>query len=70
MSGAAIVALLAFGAFDYILSDVTVLYLFITLLALSSAVLRSARRENDDRLGYYGDSSSSDSSALDVSVNR
>ena len=69
MTGVAIVALLVFGAFEFIFSDVTVLYLFFTVFALSTAVLRTARRENDDRLGYYGDSRSSDSSALDVSVN-
>ena len=70
MSAVAIVALLACGAFDFIFADVTVLYLFILVFAVSTAALRTARHENDDRLGYYGDSSSSDSSALDISVNR
>ena len=70
MTAVSIIALLVYGAFDNVFADVTVAYLFLIVFALSTAVLRTARRENDDLLEYYGDSRSSDSSALDVSVSR
>lgn len=69
MAALAIVTLLLYGVFYNIFSDYTVVSLFVALFAISSAALRTARREYDDRMGYYDDSSSSDSSALDVSVN-
>ena len=70
MTAVSIVALMTFGAFYNLFADLTVTYVFLTVFALSTAVLRTAKRENDDLLGYYGDSRSSDSSALDVSVSR
>ena len=70
MTAVAIVALLVYGAFENIFSDITVTYIFFIVFALSTAALRTAKRENDDLLEYYGDSSSSDSSALDVTVNH
>ena len=70
MTAVALIALLSVGVFEFIFADLAVLYIFITVFAISTASLRTARRENDDRLGYYGDSSSSDSSALDISISR
>lgn len=69
MTTLALVALLAYGSLEYIFADVSVIYLFWLVFGISSAVLRTAKREHDDRQGYYGDSSSSDFSALDISVN-
>ena len=70
MTAVSMVALLVYGAFENVFADLTVTYVFLTVFALSTAVLRTAKRENDDLLGYYGDSRSSDSSALDVSLSR
>ena len=70
MTAVSIIALLVYGAFDNVFADVTVSYVFLIVFALSTAALRAAKRENDDLLEYYGDSRSSDSSALDVSVSR
>ncbi len=70
MTAVALIALFVYGAFENVFADITVAYIFFLVFALSTASLRTAKRENDDLLGYYGDSRSSDSSALDVSVNR
>ena len=70
MTAVALIALLVYGAFENVFADITVAYTFLFVFALSTAALRTAKRENDDLLGYYGDSSSSDFSALDVSVNK
>lgn len=70
MTAVSIIALLVYGAFDNVFFDVNVAYVFLLVFALSTAALRTAKRENDDLLGYYGDSSSQDSSALDVSIAR
>ena len=70
MAALAIIALLALGAFDYIFSDVSVFYLFWSVFAISTASLRTAKKEHDDRLGYYSDSRSSESSALDIGINK
>ncbi len=66
----AVLALVFLGAFDSLFSDPSVAYLFFTLFAINGSALRGAKKENDDRLGYYGDASSSEYSALDVSVSR
>lgn len=66
LTAVAIVILLALGSFENIFADVTVHYLFWVVFGISSAALRTARREHDDLLGYYGDSRSSESAALDV----
>ena len=69
MTMLAITALLSFGMLYDIFSDMTVLYIFWSLFGISSAALGIAKRESDDRQGYYGDSRSSESSALDLALN-
>lgn len=59
-------ALVAFGAFFNIFADISIFYLFFATVAISTASLRISKRDHDDRLGYYGDQRSSDSSAVDV----
>ena len=69
MTAIALTALTAFGMLSDLFADQTVLYIFFTVLGISSAALRTAKKECDDRQGYYGDSRSSESSALDVGIN-
>lgn len=69
MTAVALAALLALGMLSDLFADLTVMYLFWTVLGISSAALRIAKKECDDRQGYYGDSRSSESSALDIGLN-
>jgi hypothetical protein len=69
MTAIALVALSSFGMLSDLFADRTVLYIFFTVLGISSAALRTAKKECDDRQGYYGDSRSSESSALDIGLN-
>ena len=68
MTAIALTALTAFGMLSDLFADQTVLYIFFTVFGISSAALRTAKKECDDRQGYYGDSRSSESSALDVGL--
>jgi hypothetical protein len=69
MTAVALAALLSFGMLSDLFADLTVLYLFWTVLGVSAAALRIAKKECDDRQGYYGDSRSAESSALDIGLN-
>ncbi len=70
MAVLSMITLLIYGAFYNVFSDYTVLSLFVAVFGISAATLRTARKEYDDIIGYYDDSKSSESSALDVGVNR
>ena len=70
MATLSIVALLSYGAFYNLFSDRVVLSLLVAVFAVSAAALRTAKKEYDDRMGYYEDSGSSESSAIDVGVNH
>ena len=70
MTALATVAVLIVGAFGYVFSDTSLLYLFWSVFGICTSSLRTAKREFDDRMEYYGDSSSYDATALDVSVNN
>jgi hypothetical protein len=65
---ACMVSLIAYGAFNNIWSDMRIYYLFWCVFALGSATLRIARREYDDRVDYYSDGRTQDSSSIDVSI--
>ena len=69
LSALAMMAILILGAFGYVFSDMSILYLFWSVFGICSSSLRTAKREYDDRMGYYGDYSSQDSTALDINVN-
>ena len=64
----AVCALLFYGFYDYIFADFTMFYLFFVLFAVESAMLRVSRRARDERILYYEDSRSNDSSSIDVSL--
>ena len=62
------VALMAYGAFNYIWADMTMYYMFWCIFGLGSAVLRVAKNEFDDRVAYFSDGSAEDSSAVDITI--
>ena len=64
----AVCALLFYGAFSYIFADFTMFYLFFVLFATESAMLRVSRKARDERILYYEDSRSNESSSIDVSL--
>ena len=64
----AVCALLFYGFYNYIFADFTMFYLFFVLFAVESAMLRVSRRARDERILYYEDSRSNDSSSIDVSL--
>ena len=66
MGNLAAFSLVALGVFHNIFADLEVVYLFITAIGVSSAAIRISKRDHDDRLSYYGDQRSTDSSAVDV----
>ena len=67
-SGACIIAMLSFGAVNYIWSDLSVFYIFWTVFGIGSAALRNAKREHDDLVFYYDYTGAVDSSAIDVEI--
>lgn len=67
-SAVALVALIVYGAFNFLWSDATETYLFWCVFGASSAGLRVSRQNYDDYVGYYSDGRSDDSSALDVEL--
>jgi hypothetical protein len=65
---AAVCTLLFYGFFNYIFADYSMFYLFFVLFAIESAMLRVSRRARDERILYYEDSRSNESSSIDVSL--
>lgn len=60
--------LLMYGAFGNILAYPTLFYLFFAVCAILVATMRVSYREYEDRMSYYGDARSVDSSSIDVNV--
>ena len=60
--------LIAFGMTEYFWLDTEVYYLFWCIFGIGSAAFRIAKREHDDRVMYYGDLMSVDSSVMDVRI--
>ena len=67
---ATVCALIFYGTFCYIWAEVTMFYLFFVAFAVESGMLRVSRKARDERILYYEDAKSSESSALDVSLNE
>ena len=66
-------ALAIFGLFSLgmsvdVFSDITVYFLFIYIFGILSASLRISKTEHLDRLSYYGDQRSADSSDINVRI--
>ena len=64
----AIFALLLFGMTDSIFYPFSIYYLFFLVLGMGSAVLRIAKKESEDRNGYYGDDQMPDASFIEIWV--
>ena len=61
-------ALVALGAFNYLWSDMSMYFLFWCIFGVGSATLRISRQEHDERVGYYSDGRSADSSSIDLDI--
>ena len=66
----AIAILFVFGAFTYVFSDITMYYLFWCVFGIGAAALRVSRQEFDDRVGYFKDEASSQSSSVDIYIKQ
>lgn len=70
MTALALFCMLAMGYFYDVHSNPKMLLLFFTVFGMSTASLRISRREYEDRLGYFGDTSSFESSDADIALRR
>ena len=68
LSGACIFSFFAFGMVNYIWSDISAYYLFWCVLGIGSATLRVAKKDYDDSVLYYEESSAVDSSVIDIEI--
>ena len=68
LSGACTFALLAFGVVNYIWSDPAAYYLFWCIFGIGSATLRVVKKDYDDRVLYYEETSAVDSSVIDIEI--
>lgn len=68
LSGACLFGFLAFGTVNYIWSDISAYYLFWCIFGIGSATLRVAKKDYDDRVLYYEESSALDSSVIDIEI--
>ena len=68
ISGACLFALMAFGMVNYIWSDISAYYLFWCLFGIGSAALRVAKRDYDDQVVYYEETSAHDASVIDIEI--
>jgi putative inorganic carbon (HCO3(-)) transporter len=66
----ATLGLIIFGMTDYIFYDMRMLFLFFALFGISSANLRIIKKENDDRLSYFGHDLDANASGIDVSIGK
>ncbi len=68
LSGVCLFAFLAFGMVNYIWSDISAYYLFWCIFGIGSASLRVAKRDYDDKVIYYEETSAFDSSVIDIEI--
>jgi len=64
----AVGALIGLGAFNYLFADMSMYFLFWCIFGVGSATLRISKSEHDDRVNYYSDGRSADSSAIDIEI--
>lgn len=70
MSTVAIVSLTVFGTFSSLFYDRAILMLFIILFGMNASLLKTARREYEDRLGYYDLARSAETFIIDIDVEK
>ena len=68
LSGMCLFCLLAFGMVNYVWSDSSAYYLFWCIFGIGSATLRVAKRDYNDRVSYYKETSAHDSSIIDIEI--
>ncbi len=68
LSEVCLFGLLVFGGVNYIWSDASAYYLFWCIFGIGSASLRVAKRDYDDRVLYYEETSAHDSSVIDIEI--
>lgn len=68
LSGACLFGFIAFGTVNYLWSDISAYYLFWCIFGIGSACLRVAKKDYDDRVLYYEESSALDSSVIDIEI--
>ena len=61
-------SLLAVGLVKYIWSEPATYYFFWCLFGIGSATLRVAKKDYDDKVIYYEESSAFDSSVIDIEI--
>ncbi len=64
----ALIAMIIYGSVNYIWQNSAVCCLFFCIFGLGSATLRISKREYDDRIIYYNDVVSPESSDIDVQI--
>ena len=67
-SGVCMFSLLAFGMVNYIWSDLAAYYFFWCIFGIGSATLRVAKKDYDDKVIYYEETSAFDSSVIDIEI--
>ena len=67
-SGVCLFCLLAFGMVNYIWSDPSAYCFFWCVFGIGSATLRVAKKDYDDKVVYYEESSAFDSSVIDIEI--
>ena len=68
LTAVAVLSLLAFGSFHDVLADPSIFYLFFIVFAVYAAAQRISKFDYEERLAYYGDQRSCDSSVIDVTI--
>lgn len=63
-----LVTLFVFGAFEHVWDDAVSGYMFWCILGLATSALRMSKHDYDDRVGYFSDVRSYDSSAIDIDI--
>ena len=67
-SAAMMFAIITFGMTEYVWADNSTYYLFWCIFGIEGAALRVSKREHDDRVMYYSDISTVETSVLDVKI--
>lgn len=68
ISGACTLAMLVFGMVNYIWAESFAYYFFWCIFGIGSATLRVAKKDYDDKVLYYEESSAFDSSVIDIEI--
>lgn len=68
MTSLSIFALLTFGMTDYIFYNSGLCFMFFVLFGISSACLRTAKKEYDESMGGFGSDNTSDAAVLDIVI--